>query len=609
VLFGSLKGFVARVLFLFGLWPALISGAPAAPYWQLTFVYNDNGLFLLRAAPMPLLTKAVCTPGLEGAAIRLEYDLEWRNAQGQAVETVPMSIPLGGRVAMGEGLGHLPHEQRIGPEGAFVVRVEGPTDAATVASVRMVKRGAGDGRMALAAAPREELPAAFAASEQTLALPQFGAARAAATGPVSATKIRNTGRDDNRFVIAILGDGFTQTNLMAGVFSNKVSGFLSTFFATSPWNNYASAVNVYRVDIISNQSGADYEDAAPGAGGTPKDTYLDAEFWVGGIERCLFLDGNGIARAVAAADSLVGVGVWDQVLVFVNSTKYGGCGGQVAVSSLNSSADEIQLHEMGHSLAGLADEYETGSANTTCSFSSARNVDCSNNFPHVKWDVWVTPSVPIPTPETSQYTSAVGAFEGAAFQQFGMFRPKQDCRMRTLGVTFCPICKEAFVLRLFRDLRLVDTADPPLGPAEVPALKSKTFSVTPVNLAGLSYRWSLDGVPMANATNRLVTIAGSQITGTNTELRVEVTHTTPLVRAQTIVQTNFWSLRTAPSPTISIARSMHAVRLTWTPAEAVLQSAGLVTGPWSDVLPTPPNPYNVAPGEAAKFYRVRVPNP
>jgi hypothetical protein len=146
----------------------------------------------------------------------------------------------------------------------------------------------------------------------------------------------------------------------------------------------------------------------------------------------------------------------------------------------------------------------------------------------------------------------VGAFEGAAYQLFGMFRPKQDCRMRTLGVSFCPICKEAHVLRIFHYLRLVDTANPPLGPADVPALGSRTFTVTPVNLSGLSYRWNLAGAVIANATNASVAIAGSQINGTNVELRLEVTHTTPLVRAQTIVQSNFWSLRTAPSPTISI---------------------------------------------------------
>jgi hypothetical protein len=60
-----------------------------------------------------------------------------------------------------------------------------------------------------------------------------------------------------------------------------------------------------------------------------------------------------------------------------------------------------------------------------------------------------------------------------------------------------------------------------------------------------------------------------------------------------------------PLPKLILARSADAVVLTWTPADAVLQSAELVTGPWLDVLPAPPNPYRVTPGETAKFYRLR----
>src|SRR5262245_51235390 len=126
----SLRRLMVRPLLLCGLWAALSSSLQAASYWQLTFVYNENGLFLLRAAPMPPLAKAVRTPGLEGAVLKLDYDLEWRSAQGQVVQTAPVTIPLGGRVVMSAGPVPGPHDQRVSPEGAFVVRVEGPADAA-----------------------------------------------------------------------------------------------------------------------------------------------------------------------------------------------------------------------------------------------------------------------------------------------------------------------------------------------------------------------------------------------------------------------------------------------------------------------------------------------
>lgn len=48
-----------------------------------------------------------------------------------------------------------------------------------------------------------------------------------------------------------------------------------------------------------------------------------------------------------------------QVVVLANSTKYGGIGGSVATSSGgNAAAGLITVHELGHSLGGLADEYD-----------------------------------------------------------------------------------------------------------------------------------------------------------------------------------------------------------------------------------------------------------
>jgi hypothetical protein len=541
-----------RIFVLAGFLAASSSRAADGSYWQLTFAYNNRGLSLLRAAQMPQSNKAVRTPGLDGALLKLEYELEWRDALDQVVLAVPVIIPLGGRVVLGQGPSAA-HEEHIMPEGAFVVRAPGPKDAGAASRIRLVKRDAGAGFDALAAAPATvSAPPAFAAAEHTFDLRRFAAALAAA-GPVSVTKVRDTGADANRFVIAILGDGFTEANLAAGAFANKVTSFLTTFFGVSPWNNYSQVVNVYRIDVVSNESGADYEDNSPASGGTLKDTYFNSAFWVGNTERCLYLTGSGEARAFAAADAMVGVGVWDVLLMFVNSSKYGGCGGAVGVTSLNTSSDEIQIHELGHTFCGLADEYDYGSSATICTLTTSRNVDCSSNFPHVKWDVWVTPGTPVPTPDTPEYATAIGAFEGAAYQKFGMFRPKQNCRMRTLGVSFCPICKEAHILQLFKRIQIVDAADPPFGPAEVSPSAGRTFIVTTANLSGLRYQWVLDGAPILGATNSCVAITSSQIVSTNTELRLEVSHSTTNVRAEAITQTNSWRLRIAEQPTLYIS--------------------------------------------------------
>jgi hypothetical protein len=593
--------------------------ARAGQFWQLTFTYNDASLSLLRAAQMPQLLKAPRTPGLAGAALRLEQELEWLDVQGKVLLATPVTLPLGGHSVVVEGGVAAGSDEYVAREGTFVVRVAGPADRNAVAQVRLRQRGADAGAIAAAAVPADpRTPRAFLAPEQTFTLPDGLAA--AAVGPVSATKIRNTGPDGNRFVIAILGDGFTAADLASGSFANKATSFLNALFATSPWNTYASTVNAYRVDIESAESGADYEDASPEAGGTQKDTYLNGGFWVGGTDRCCFLRGSGIARAMAAADDLVGVGVWDEILVFVNSPVYGGCGGAVGVSSINGASDQIQIHEFGHSFAGLADEYDYGSTATGCTPNSTRNIDCSNNFPLVKWQVWVTPGTPIPTPDSAQYNTAVGAFEGAAYQTIGIFRPMRDCAMRSLGAAFCPICKEAHILRLFRELRIADSTVPPLGPADVPSYGTRVFRTTPISVGGLSYRWFTNGVAIAGATSPLLAIAGSQVSSPDFELRLETTHTTPMVRAEPIVQSNLWILRALPEPTISIADStvvegnsgetnlVFTVLLSFAHTNAVSVRFDTVNGTASaasDYAATN-GVLTFAPGQATNFIRVNV---
>ncbi len=354
-------------------------------------------------------------------------------------------------------------------------------------------------------------------------------------------------------MLVILGDGYTEADLAAGAFSNQVARFLTRFFAANPWSTCGSAVNVYRVDIASNESGADFEDAPPAAGGTLKDTYLDAQFWSGGMERALTLSSTGVARAFAAADALVGPGVWDEILVFVNSTRYGGSGGAVGVSSVHPQSDEIQLHELGHSFAYLADEYDYGSTGTGCADSGVRNVDCGLHFPQVKWGVWVEPGTPMPTPETDSYAAVVGAFEGAFYQPTGIYRPMLDCTMRSLGAPFCPVCQEAHLLQFFERLNLIDEVSPAPGPVDVLTNTPGVFSVTAIPVPGIEYQWWLDGTPLTGQTNPTVILTIPEVTSADVELRAEIMLRSPLVRSE-VIQTNLiWHVHPVAQPSLALA--------------------------------------------------------
>lgn len=526
-------------------------------YWQLTFSYSAQGLALVKAAAIPPTVKKLSTPGVEGAIVRLEYDLEWLDAAGAVLGRVPVVVPVGTRVALTAEGDPRVHGSCLPDEGGFVLRVPRPAGAA-VRSVRLRKRLAGIAAAGVGAPlpPEPELPIAFAPAEQTFPLVEAKPLAAAGTpsaGPIGVQKVRDNGPDDNRLVIVMMSDGYTLANLDTGAFSNKVTSFLNFMFGISPWDAYQNGANVYRVDIVSNQQGADYEDNSPQNGGTLKDTYLGGAFWTGGIERCCFLSGDGTTRAFAAADDFVGVGVWDEILVFVNSFKYGGCGGAVGVSTVNSSSDEIQVHEFGHSFAGLADEYSYGSISTNCPGTTAANADCGLNFPSVKWDAWVTPGTPMPTPDTSTYNNVVGAFEGAVYQTKGVFRPKRDCRMRTLSVVFCPVCKQQHIVRLFEQVGLADDATPPFGNAEVPATGTRQFSVANVDVGGMSYQWTLAGVEMAGETNSSVVLSSAQVPAPDTELLVTITHTNAMIRGPVIQGSYSWRLSVANLPSLAVS--------------------------------------------------------
>ena len=50
----------------------------------------------------------------------------------------------------------------------------------------------------------------------------------------------------------------------------------------------------------------------------------------------------------------------------------------------------------------------------------------------------------VPTPAEPALAKSVGVYEGAGYMPKGVYRPYQDCRMRTNECEgFCPVCQRA----------------------------------------------------------------------------------------------------------------------------------------------------------------------
>lgn len=287
---------------------------------------------------------------------------------------------------------------------------------------------------------------------------------------LGAVKVVDHGDPAARWNLVVVSDGYRAEEMEK--FARDVRALCDTLFATAPFGEFRHAINVYRVDVTSTDSGAD-DPPACGGPGTVAATYFDASFCHYNIRRLLLVDDDLVLETV---DRLVPA--WHVILVAVNTTVHGGSGGVVGTYSMAPGAVQIALHEIGHTAFGLADEYEYWAG---CDVDKDRdrhppreptepNVTTKSERAELKWRDLVSPETAIPTTKNKNCKrcdsqpnpvgdAVIGAFEGAHYHHCGAFRPAYGCMMRALGNPFCTVCQ--------RQIARVLTAFLPTPSAEV----------------------------------------------------------------------------------------------------------------------------------------------
>ncbi len=284
--------------------------------------------------------------------------------------------------------------------------------------------------------------------------------------------------------LVIVGDGYTAAE--HDKFFADAQKAADGLVGSETYGAYKPVFNVWGLFTPSNESGADDPSA-----GVMVDTAFNATY-----------DTNGIDYLLAVNDGKVHVEVnkrlpeADVILCLVNAKPYGGSGGSVAVVSLDGSALEIARHEIGHTLANLADEY-TAPYPGFPDGDPEPNVASAAHLDPIKWASWLTPGVEIPTPSGAKVSDhdPVGAFEGARYKTTGVFRPTANCLMRELNHTFCQVCAEAMVLGFSKLSLLIDAPSPALD-ASIPAKGATPFTATIPALSDLVISWAIDGAPV-----------------------------------------------------------------------------------------------------------------
>ena len=321
------------------------------------------------------------------------------------------------------------------------------------------------------------------------------------------------GPSDKRINLVILGDGYQANELSQ--FSENAITFKDALFKETPYKEYKDYFNVIAIQVPSNESGASHPGTAtdvtePAHPVKEVDNYFGSTFDAFNIHR-LLVSTNSTAIFTVLATNFPS---YDQVFMLINSPYYGGSGGQIATASLNSSSNEIAIHEMGHSFASLIDEYYAGDQYSR----EGINMTAETDPALVKWKNWMD-------------FNGIGIYQHCCGgNSANWYRPHQNCKMRYLGVPFCNVCIEGTIERIHTLVNPIDQFEPD-NTTTVDYVAANQFAldlIKPIPNT-LEVSWLLNGEAIGDGMDTLMIDEEKWLEGDN-QVQVSVLDTTAYLR-------------------------------------------------------------------------------
>jgi hypothetical protein len=312
------------------------------------------------------------------------------------------------------------------------------------------------------------------------------------------TVIAESGPASNRVNVVFLGDGYTADQIET-TYVSHINSVLDHMFdaAEDPFARYANFFNVYRVNVISQESGADVPPL-----GIFRDTALGASYcWEGGPERLLFVEANKAKLVLDAA--LAGSSIRSRInLVTVNDARYGGAAdGMFAVfAGANDRTPDLALHEMGHTFSHLADEYDDTDPNILSTYTGEEpaEVNVTVSPTGEKWSRWLG--------YDQGSLGLVGAYEGARYFDKGLYRPSDTSKMRELNKPFNAVCREKIIHDIYSAVAPVDSYTEG-GDEEQPLVDPQDLRVDLVDPDILSVNWYVNRKLVPGADDEFFSLA------------------------------------------------------------------------------------------------------
>lgn len=233
-----------------------------------------------------------------------------------------------------------------------------------------------------------------------------------------------SGSPEEKIDVAIVAEGYTAEEM--STFYADAQTAMEAILKHEPFGTYKDRFNFVAVALESADSGV----SVPGQREW-KNTALKAHFDTFYMDRYLTT-----LRLKNMHDKLCGI-PYEHIIILANTDTYGGGGiynSYTLTTAHHPAFKPVVVHEFGHSFAGLADEY----------FYDDQYVEYY--YPGIEpWEQNITTLADF----NSKWKDMLDAgqaelLEGAGYQSKGVYRPADDCRMRTNRPDhFCPVCQRA----------------------------------------------------------------------------------------------------------------------------------------------------------------------
>lgn len=238
--------------------------------------------------------------------------------------------------------------------------------------------------------------------------------------------------------VAILAEGYTLQEIQT--FYEDADIACKSIFDHEPFKSMKKRFNVVAVASPSTDSGV----SVPRLNEW-KHTAFGSHFSTFYSDRYLTT-----SRVKAIHDALAGI-PYEHIIILANTEEYGGGGiynSYTLTTAHHPMFRPVVVHEFGHSFGGLADEYFYDNDVMTDTYLLdiepwEQNISTQVDFA-AKWKDMLSENTPVPTPAEVSENYPTGVYEGGGYSAKGIFRPAENCRMRTNEYpAFCPVCQRA----------------------------------------------------------------------------------------------------------------------------------------------------------------------